>query len=537
MSFISISNELLVERLIDGILTLYAGLVVYRVFTSTKEVNFTSISFWLDLASHGALIIFLSITLQIMRNEHLDSKISLSTALATLTACLISLVFGISLGRSWASPITENKKSMKKKIQKRLDISNSMISSSQKSIDVSITDRSIMDVVDEAKVLLQSTLGMETKHHHRNNASLREWKLAQTGHSSHIWISKSKNSDSIVKGSAFSPMSVASVVKYLYSNKNYFALDGVAVVNETLQMLNNGRVIVSRLVASPGNNSNGNNLEKKLFYSSNSITNSGANKIEYIVVTTFTEIENGGIMIASKSLPESYTSIHKRKGYVLNNLVISGYVILPVNSNVNPLPSNSVGIAKSRILFVTHMDSSMSKYASSNIDNLIASSLTTLDTLYAILPEYEITEKSNGNSNDNHIGVLETVLAENVLDQYITVTSSQKIELYKISKSLLYRLLMLYNSINNGNNEMEAINVIELFNNSVNYNIIESQENSSNNSNFFNNLLKEVSNQRSCIYDSDCWNVFHEQDDIRLSEYTTGTTGILSAFCHIQVYV
>lgn len=71
----------------------------------------------LEICCHIALLLFLSIALHSMEDDRLNQQISASTALLALSACLVSFIFGISLGRSWTlANITIKKRSRREKI-------------------------------------------------------------------------------------------------------------------------------------------------------------------------------------------------------------------------------------------------------------------------------------------------------------------------------------------------------------------------------------------------------------------------------------
>lgn len=668
-----ISQDRLVQTLIDAILTLYVCLVLARVFISSNgNRSYWSLSFCLDMSSHIALIVFLSVTLQIIRSEHLDSKINLSTALATLCSSLISLIFGISLGRSWRkSDDKGNKRGKSQKNHDALQIQSKMLAMKPKSVNVDIADRSILDVADEAKYLLQTTLGIENASNsganiksvlnnssNSTNSFMRDWKLSKTGYSSHIWLSTNKsiknNNEFMIKGSGYSTLNTIQIVKYLHSNNKYFGCEGLMTLVETLQILQHGRIIINRLA-----------------------NTTSSTKIEYIVITTFVNLDNGGILIATKSLPSSYTSNHKRKGFHLNTILVSGYVILPVlkdqpqiqisnqyNENGSESNSSSYLIAKSRILFLTHMASSTATATSSsslfnsfndtNItsERIVNGTLQLLDYLHVYKQrmkpspspsaqlqqqqqqqmshdEYEaysdeaILQSSlksaainNKGRASNHgietqnlssiastaanalvqqidtTAILDEILFNHPVEEYISVNVHQKIEMLEISQNVILHIICLYNSVNDIEDSRKNDNKPLLSNNSedkrqgdsmcldtlfplTDSNIASSRNANKtsykprNNKHFFkgkelyeidqlasygNYNKSDINNNSSYqnlrnthVYATENWNKFYEMEGITLSEYVmngincvnrenaTETGGVLSAHCHIQV--
>ena len=79
------------------IITLYFGALIVHAARSTWSGN-TDI---LEICCHVALLLFLSIAMHTLHDEHINQQISASTAVLALSASLVSFIFGISLGRSW----------------------------------------------------------------------------------------------------------------------------------------------------------------------------------------------------------------------------------------------------------------------------------------------------------------------------------------------------------------------------------------------------------------------------------------------------
>jgi hypothetical protein len=108
------------------IITLYFGALVVHAGRSTWSGN-TDI---LEICCHVALLLFLSIAMHTLHDEHLNQQISASTAILALSASLVSFIFGISLGRSWTMATVALKKRTYSKREKTPGGMNSTISRS-----------------------------------------------------------------------------------------------------------------------------------------------------------------------------------------------------------------------------------------------------------------------------------------------------------------------------------------------------------------------------------------------------------------------
>jgi hypothetical protein len=221
-------------------------------------------------------ILFLSATLHFFRKEHMEFKISLSSAIAALCACLVSLVFGITLGRAWSyveaksqtadkdrdtlsvDIIPERKRVIKSKIVH--SVSESGVSAfTAPSLDIPMTpprarskDKDdetdtpiIFEAAEAAKSSLLAVLDVSTNASKNSvDVTLRNWKLARTGFSSHMWIAKNKTPNILIKGTCFASLPV---VKYLFQSGISTGPEGTVGERETLRTLRRNRVVVSRL--------------------------------------------------------------------------------------------------------------------------------------------------------------------------------------------------------------------------------------------------------------------------------------------------
>ena len=91
----------LLEMVCDAVLVIYFLVALWRLWKNRKIM--TSYALALDTVCQTTLILFVFVTLAIIRNNSPAFTISSAAVLLALLACFLSLVCGIVLGRSLAS--------------------------------------------------------------------------------------------------------------------------------------------------------------------------------------------------------------------------------------------------------------------------------------------------------------------------------------------------------------------------------------------------------------------------------------------------
>eukprot|EP00602_Paraphysomonas_sp_CaronLab_P002341 CAMPEP_0185032022 /NCGR_PEP_ID=MMETSP1103-20130426/19837_1 /TAXON_ID=36769 /ORGANISM="Paraphysomonas bandaiensis, Strain Caron Lab Isolate" /LENGTH=928 /DNA_ID=CAMNT_0027567755 /DNA_START=314 /DNA_END=3100 /DNA_ORIENTATION=- len=454
--------------------------------------------------------------------------ISLSTALSALCGCLISLIFGISLGRSWGlaeakvqqpplklDPQSERKRVIKSKIphsQSEPYVGNLQSASASTlhspaplGADVSEDDTQVVfETAESAKTALLSILDVNSNaSKSKGDVTMRNWKLARTGYSSHMWVSKHKTANILIKGTCFSTMSVVSVAKYLYQNSIWTGLEGIVSQKVELQSMRRNRVVVSRLCCNTG-----------------TITSS---KREFLVVTYWAEMENGSVIVCTRSLPDSYTpptscvgraqgnasTTNRKKSLVRGFIHSCGFVVLP-----NQVAVASSGISEAppkrgcQVLFSANLDMggsgmSLRRVHASKADAIISYVLDLMDQIHHSLPGIDTTNldsipPSPGTVLDIAMGgESQAPIGESVV---MGLTIDQRNDLRKISKDCINRLHLMHAS---------ACSV--------------------------NLSQRTISSDASDLGADKKWTTFYDQDGIAISEYcgTDSPVGTLMASCHI----
>ena len=496
----------------------------------------------LDASGNFGLILILYASLRIIQNDHLAAKITLPTALSALAGCLISLIFGLSIGRSWGYSLGRdsmpNKQDRTKSVgeRKRVIKSKPLIGNDTDSlrsmglVDLPLTPQRsrsrendttddtaavavIFEAAEAAKASILAVLDIRsnTSKQRIDDASLRNWKLSRAGINSHMWVAKNRSPNIVIRGTCFSPMSVASVVKYLFENGISTGLEEIIGEKETLRTLRRNRVVVSRLACNMGT-----------FTSS---------KREFVVVTYWAEMENGSVIICTRSLPESFGSeldstptgsvtSQRRKGYTRGVIHSCGFVILPTEVS-NPLNdkaatldadqlTGSVGGRATRgcqVLFSADIDLGGSGLAfrrasHHKADAIITYILSLMDNIHDTLPgaEYKALNAIPPAPGTVLDAVMTGAGPKSGKSSIVGLSHEQVHELKTIAKDCINRLAVLHASA------------------------ISAEFGHHNSKSGIAQLERK-------------WTTFHDQNGITVSEYcgSDSPLGTIMASCHVNV--
>jgi hypothetical protein len=544
---------------INAVLVLYLTLIAWRIFSNFQKLWRQS-SFLLDTLCHLVLLLFLYLTFNLMTDDLMNLKINLSTALCVLCSCLISLIFGITIGRSWGYAEAKNEKhdipisnaiEKKRIIKSKNNIpassssssltsslstelmdsymstqSSSTVSGSQTSShNVTAMDtQEIYEAAEVAKLNLLSILEIHPTPRSENfKTPSGNWKLARSGLHSHVWISTQKTTKTVIKGSCITSLSPAAVAKYFFQNNLSTGLEGIMKEKEMITSFRRNRVVLARMLC---------NLGK--------LTSA---KREFYLVTYWAEMENGTIVICSRSLPEAYLPPHstsasasssssssKHKSYTRGFISSCGFVIIP-----NRLLSDSSASAEMRnkragcqVLYCVDIDfcsssMGMKRQHSAKSEAIVNSTVELLDQLSGMAPEHRNNSNSNsidsltlspGTLLDHAMGGLETPSEKHFQGVIQGISHQHRLELMNISKDSINRLLSLH---------MTAAAVAVSAGNAVSVSVPKS--------------LSSASSRGDRVFEEKKWTSFYDQDEIVISEYCGNDSpmGTLMASCHVNV--
>jgi hypothetical protein len=538
--------------MVNAVLILYFTLILWRISSNSQKL-WTQNSFLLDTFCHLILLLFLYLTFYLMKDELMNLRINLSTALCVLCSCLISLIFGITIGRSWGYAEAKNEKHENQNVsnsneKKRVIKSKNHIpvSSSSSSLPTELMDnfnshpfssaaaaahmphvssqivtpmdtQEIYEAAEVAKLNLLSTLEIHPKPRSDNlQTPSGNWKLVRSGAQSHVWISTQKTTKTLIKGSCLSSLSPAAVAKYFYQNNLSTGLEGIMKEKEILTSFRRNRVVLTRMLC---------NLGK--------LTSA---KREFYFVTYWAEMENGTIVICSRSLPDAYipqqsngggggsstnSSSSKHKSYTRGFISSCGFVIVPnrllVASNdslVTP-PSSSSEMKKRgcQVLYCVDIDfcsssMGMKRQHSAKSEAIVNSTLELLDQLSGMAPEdrnanIDSLALSPGTLLDHAMGGMDTPSEKHFHGVIQGISHQHRLELMNISKDSIQRLLNLHMSSANSSSRLS--------------------------------LPKSLPSGRELLERN--WTNFYDQDGIVISEYCGNDSpmGTLMASCHVNV--
>ena len=376
----------------------------------------------------------------------------------------------------------------------------------------------IFETAEIAKSLVMSILDMKPNaSKKKGDNALQHWKLARTGYSSHMWVSTRKESNILIKGTCFCQANVASVVKYLFHNGISTGLEGILGEKEVLVGLRRQRVVVSRLTCSLG-----------------SFTTS---KREFLVVTYWAEMENGSVIICTRSLPESYSVANltevsggnttplsvpaprssKRRGHTRGTIHSCGFVIIPTDvANHSHSPTKMGGsstghpVRGCQVLFSADMDlggtgMALRRAHHQKADAIISYVLSLMDQMHTTLPGIDTSSLT---AYPPAAGtVLDAVMVgtdqNDSAARVMGLSPDQLLQLQDVAKDCVNRLAMLHSSAaaGAGDGRTEGVGGIS-------------------------QLQKK-------------WTTFHDEDGISISEYCGNDSpiGTIMACCHVNVRV
>lgn len=307
-----------------------------------------SYSSGLDLSSHFALACFLSLCLYAIHTNALDFEIKASAALLVLTACLLSFVLGLSVGKSWgratriderasrsasASGVTRTKSSSEELIAKPSSAGETALSAPAVAVTstggtggavavmkadniADLNPNSLFFIegftidkafVEEACSMLQSIAGVT-----QSNPVYKglNWKLMTTASgSASMWLSNEIKGAILLKGSAVVHSSQVDVLKWLLDQNVTSGLEDVMTSCELLHEDMKKHIIVKRFICK----------SDRLMFSSRS----------FVVVTHWTATSSGAIAVVTRSLPVSVAASSEKKGAVRGSVHSCGFLIQP----------------------------------------------------------------------------------------------------------------------------------------------------------------------------------------------------------------
>jgi hypothetical protein len=508
--------------LADAVLVFYLSLIIWRVYSQGERLWKQSSSL-LDTICHVILVLFLYLTFHLLKEEHLNLRISLSTALSALCACLVSLVFGISLGRSWGYAEAKGERELqsvngseqeRKRVLKQKQIpisgeSNAFVAHQHQQLppslsstpapppETTIDTQEIYEAAEVAKLNLLSIL--EINQPNRSETLPRNWKLVRSGNSSHVWMAAHKASNTLIKGSCVTSLSSAAIAKYFYENNLPTGLESIMREKETLFTFRRNRVVVTRLLCNLG-----------------TLTSA---KREFYLVTYWAEMENGTIVICSRSLPESYTpqisttanQHSKHKSYTRGFISSCGFVIVPNHVRGEEKRGCQVLYSVDIDFFSTSMG--MKRQHSAKAEAIINATLERLDHLSSIPPEeanantIDSLTLSPGTLLDHAMGSMNTTSQKHYQSVIQGVSYQHHLELKSISKDAINRLLSLHMS------------ATAKFTTSNPHKLPSGRD-----------AGDDQASERK-------WTTFFDQDGIAISEYCghDSPVGTLMASCHVNV--
>jgi hypothetical protein len=505
------------DVLVDVVLVFYLSLIIWRIYSHGDRLWKHSSSL-LDTISHVILMIFLYLTFHLLKEEHLNLRISLSTALSALCACLLSLVFGLSLGRSWGyaeaqgelrhsshldGSEQERKRFLKPKHNPVFVDSDALTAHQLASPllsplpETTMDTQEIYEAAEVAKLNLLSILEINSPTPHTETLP-RNWKLVRSGNNSHVWLSTHKASNTLIKGSCMTALSSAETAKYFYQNNLATGLEAIMKEKEMLFTFRRNRVVVTRMLCNLG-----------------TLTSA---KREFYLVTYWSEMENGTIMICSRSLPESYTPLlssstatgqhSKHKSYSRGFISSCGFVIVPNHLQGEQKRGCQVFYSVDVDFFSTSMG--MKRQHSAKSDAIISATLERLEHLSCLVPEETNTNidsltLSPGTLLDHAMGGMNNTSQKHYQSVIQGISYQHRLELKNISKDAINRLLNLHISA--------AANP------------------SAHNPRKFSG--REGGDQAT----EKKWTTFFDQDGIAISEYCgqDSPVGTLMASCHVNV--
>jgi hypothetical protein len=240
-------------------------------------------------------------------------------------------------------------------------------------------------------------------------------------------------------------------------------------------------------------------------------------------VTYWAEMENGSIVVCSRSLPDTYQpnpqiashSKNSGKSPTRGFVYSCGFIIMPTHlalSSTAMLSSPESRKKGCQVLYCVEMDFcassiGMRRQNSTKSDAIINYVLEQMDSINSITPDPNIDSSlilSPGTLLDHAMGCLETTTVKHVQGVIQGISQQHRSELKNISKDSINRLLMLH---------MSSV----ALNHPSGVRTIGSQAES------------EISERK--------WTTFYDQDGIVISEYcgSESPVGTLMASCHVNV--
>ena len=351
----------------------------------------------LEVVGHVALALFLGILCHSLENENFRKQIDTSTAIMALSACLVSFIFGVAVGKTWGARAAPTKAPRPKDLRhagenrnkgstavattplpvpsrpERVETrprfmsedsvdgepecsapstpyfgrgdpfspqpaSAAMLLSPQPKTEVvaSYDGFSITrSYINEAVDALATIVGISSK---VEKYGSKQWSLlAMSTNRTYLWTSVDKRDGVLLKGSAVAASSASAVVRWLLDRQLGTGLEGIMYRSETLLDDEKENLCIQRFVCK----------SERVLLSSRC----------FLVVTAWRKRADGSYIIVTRSLPSEISKGSDKKN-VRGTIYASGYLVRTL--------VDSPEDRSTEILFGTHI--SFSRSGKSNID-------------------------------------------------------------------------------------------------------------------------------------------------------------------------
>lgn len=307
----------------------------------------------LELSSHIALVLFLSLALHALENQNFRSQIDTSTAILALSSSLVSFIFGVSIGKSIgvhpkvskpsrvkpSYPVSSGRGAQKANDRNRTRVMSSedatpglaatgnssepmftLGSLSPPSASLLLSPSVNKDLIDtfegyditrsfisETVDMLLNVVGMSAK---SDIYASKQWSLMPiSSNNTYVWTSKDKNDGILLKGSAVTKTSPRAVATWLLEQHIGTGLEVIMTRSEVLYLNQKENVAVRRFVC----------RSDRVMFSSRC----------FVVLSACRYMADGSCVIVTRSLPSDVDKSSDGK-CVRGCIFASGFVIRPV---------------------------------------------------------------------------------------------------------------------------------------------------------------------------------------------------------------